>query len=297
MINRRHFTSLTALALSSCTIAAAPAKARDALPEPIAARLRAIERGGGGQLGVHIFDTATGAEFGHRADERFLMCSTFKLLAAACVLKRAELGQESLARRIVVKKSDLLPHSPVTAKRVGGTGMTLAELCHATITTSDNAAGNLILAADGGPAAVTAFVRTLGDAVTRLDRYEPALNDHDGDLDTTSPRAMVHSLRQLLLGDALSPASRDQLQQWMRATVTGGARLKAGLPAGWEIGDKTGTGDDTSADIAVVWPPGRAPLLVAAYLSRSAASSAVRDAALAQVGALLPPIASGAVPR
>lgn len=282
------------LALGSRTVAATPAKARPAPPEAlrqhIAERLRAIERAGRGELGVYILDTASGAEFGHRADERFRMCSTFKLLASALVLKRVDLGQESLARRIVVKKSDLLPHSPVTEKRLGGVGMTLAELCEATITTSDNAAGNLILASDGGPPGVTAFMRSLGDNVTRLDRFEPALNHRDGELDTTSPRAMLRSLQQLTLGDALTPTSRDLLLRWMRATTTGGERLKAGLPTSWQIGDKTGTGDDTSADIGIVWPPNRAPLLVTAYLTRSRASFEARNAALAQVGRLLPAI-------
>ena len=300
-MNRRDFSALSLLALTTTAAHAAPDKAGAPSPPPspplarrIAERLVAIERASLGRLGVNILDTATGASFGHRADERFLMCSTFKLLAAALVLQRVDRGQESLDRRIVFGPGDLLPHSPVTEQHVGGAGMTLGELCAATLTTSDNAAANLILASYGGPRAFTAFARELGDTVTRLDRTEPALNTwRDAISDTTSPRAMLASLQRVALGNALSAASRDTLQRWLRANTTGKARLEAGLPAGWSIGDKTGSTDNdgfgaTTNDIAVVWPPGRAPLLVTAYLTRSSAGSEARNATLAQVGALLP---------
>lgn len=294
-MNRRDFSALTLLALTTPAVLAAPEKAGSSpRAERIAARLQAIERASRGRLGVHILDTATGASFGHRADERFLMCSTFKLLASALVLQRVDSGLESLERRIVFGRADLIENSPVTEKHVGGTGMTLGELCDATITTSDNAAANLILASYGGPSAFTAFARSLGDAVTRLDHNEPAMSVwRDAASDSTSPRAMLTSMQRVALGDALSPASRDTLQRWMRANTTGETRLKAGLPAGWVIGDKTGSGGDdghgaTTNDIAVVWPPGCAPLLVTAYLTRSRASPAARNATLAQVGALLP---------
>ena len=298
MMNRRDFSALTLLALAAPGARAAPEKAGSAAPSErhrqIAARLREIERGSLGRLGVQILDTATGATFGHRADERFLMCSTFKLLAAALVLHRVDRGQESLDRRIVFGRADLVAHSPVTEKHVGGNGLSLGELCQATITTSDNAAANLILASYGGPRAFTAFAHAIGDTVTRLDRIEPALNSWRGPIsDTTSPRAMLASLQRVALGDALKPASRDTLQRWLCANTTGETRLKAGLPAGWKIGDKTGASDGdgsggTSNDIAVVWPPNRAPLLVTAYLTRSRASFEARNAALAQVGGLLP---------
>lgn len=284
------------LPLGAGPVDATPGKVRPAAPDElqkeIAARLREIEGRSRGQLGVHILDTASCAEFGHRADARFLMCSTSKLLASALVLRRTDRGEASLDTRIVVARSDLLPHSPVTEKRVGGPGMTLAELCEATMTTSDNAAANLILASQGGPAAVTAFTRTLGDTVTRLDRNEPGLNRWHGEFDTTSPRAMRHSFQQLMLSNALTPRSRDLLRQWLRANTTGGERLKAGLPADWVVGDKTGSGDGTTNDIAVVWPPGRAPLLVGAFLTHSSASSEARNRTLADVGRLLPRIVS-----
>ena len=294
-MNRREFSALTLLALTAPAVHAAPEKAGSSpLVQQITSRLQAIEHASLGRLGVHILDTASGASFNHRADERFLMCSTFKLLASALVLQRVDRGQESLDRRIVFGPSDLVAHSPVTEKHVGGNGMTLGELCAATITTSDNAAANLILASYGGPPAFTAFVRQLGDSVTRLDHTEPEMSAwHDDFSDTTSPRAMLGSVQRVVLGDALSPASRAMLQRWLRANTTGKSRLQAGLPQGWAIGDKTGSGGDdghgaSTHDIAVAWPPTGAPLLVTAYLSRSRAPEAARKATLARVGALLP---------
>jgi beta-lactamase class A len=301
-MNRRNFTSMTLLGAGLGLTFASPANATASTGVPpdlhrdVTKRLREIERGSRGRLGVQIVDTANGAAFGHRANERFLMCSTFKLLAAALVLHRVDLGRESLGRRIAFGPADLVVHSPVTGRHAGGEGMTLAELCAATLTTSDNTAANLILASYGGPRALTAFARSLGDTVTRLDRIEPALNTwRNAVSDTTSPRAMLHGMRQVMLGEALKPASRTLLQQWLRANTTGDRRLKAGLPAGWAIGDKTGTSANGSHnDIAVVWPPNRAPLLVTAYLARSSAPVETRDATLAKVGQLLATIAASA---
>ncbi len=297
MMHRRFFSTVLLCGLAMNSAPASTEKARAvplALRNEVAQRLRKIERDARGRLGVHILDTATGAVFGQRSDERFLMCSTFKLLASAVVLHRVDQGQETLERRIVFDQADLVPYSPVTEKHVGGAGLSLAELCEATITTSDNTAANLILSSYGGPRAFNVFTRSLGDSVTRLDRIEPALNTwRDKVSDTTSPRAMLTSLQRVALANALQPASRDTLQRWLRANTTGETRLKAGLPAGWAIGDKTGASDGgnaggTSNDIAIVWPPGRAPLLVAAYLTNSSASFEARNATLAQVGRLLP---------
>ncbi|WP_298923255.1 class A beta-lactamase [uncultured Ramlibacter sp.] len=246
---------------------------------------QAIEAGVGGRLGVAVLDTATGRLEGHKLDERFPMCSTFKWLAAAHVLQRVDQGQERLDRRIRYGREVLLPHSPITEKHVDE-GMSLAGLCEATVTISDNAAGNLILQSLGGPEGLTRYARSLGDTVTRLDRTEPTLNEaRPGDpRDTTSPRAMVQLLRATMVGDALSPTSRAQLVQWMEATSTNGARLKAGLPAGWRLGSKTGTGGRGSTnDVGVYWPPGRAPIVVAVYLTQCEAPAAAREAAIAAV--------------
>jgi beta-lactamase class A len=164
--------------------------------------------------------------------------------------------------------------------------MTLAQLCEATITVSDNAAGNLILASFGGPPAVTRYARTLGDTATRLDRWETKLNDAipGNPRDTTTPRAMATALRATMVGNALSAGSRAQLVRWMEATRTNAQRLRADLPAGWRLGSKTGTGArGTTNDVGVFWPPGRAPVVVAAFLTNTTQPEATRNAALARV--------------
>lgn len=242
-----------------------------------------------GRLGVFAIDTASGQLVAYRADERFMMLSSFKLLASALVLHRVDQGPELLARRVVYGPSDLVTYLPVTEQHVDGSGMTLGALCHATLTTSDNTAANLILDSYGGPAALTAFARQLGDSVTRLDRREPALNvpTAQSALDTTSPCAIATTLQQLALGPALTLASRQQLQQWLLANTTGGQRLKAALPPGWRCGDKTGPNATDSNDIGLLRPPTRPPWMVTAYLADSRATPAVRDRTLAQVGQLV----------
>ena len=271
----------SALALPARLTRAAPARAGSA------PRLAALDEKHGGRLGVSILDTASGRRSGHRGGERFLMCSTFKLLAVAAVLARVDAGREQLDRRIVFDRRALLAYAPVTSLRLGAPGMSVAELCGAAITVSDNTAANLLLASMGGPAAVTAFVRGLGDAVTRLDRIEPELNvGGPGDLrDTTTPDAMLATMQTLLLGTALSTPSRDRLVGWLRACSTGTDQLRAGLPAGWSAGDKTGSGSHGETnDVAIVWPPRRRPLLVTAYYAGSPAAVAERHAVLAEVG-------------
>jgi beta-lactamase class A len=255
----------------------------------IEAQLAAIETRVAGRLGVSILDTHSGFAAGYRENERFPMCSTFKALAAAAVLARVDQQLDDLSRRIVFSREDLVPYSPETGKHTGGKGMTLSGLCEAAVTLSDNTAGNLLLASIGGPAGLTAFARRLGDTVTRLDRNEPTLNEAlPGDpRDTTSPAAMRATLRTLSLGNRLSPSSRDRWLAWLEANQTGGERIRAGLPKGWRVGDKTGTGErGTTNDIAIVWPPGRGPIIVTAYLTAATAAAAQRNAALAEVGRL-----------
>lgn len=253
------------------------------------AAFRQLEVRAQGRLGVHFIDTASGDIYGYRSDERFMMLSSFKMLACAHVLYRVDRHQESLQRRIRYGRNDLVPWSPITEKHVGGEGLSLARLCEATMTVSDNTAANLILDSFGGPQALTAFVRGMGDELTRLDRYEPALNvpGADPQLDTSTPHAMTENLNHLLLGDRLSQKSRQLLRQWMLANTTGEKRLKAGLPPSWKIGDKTGSNATDSNDIGVVYAPGRAPILIAAYLSGSALDSAGRDGILAEVARLI----------
>ncbi|AEK61210.1 class A beta-lactamase [Collimonas fungivorans] len=301
-MKRRQFAgnlgaALGALVLGSYTQkswASAAAAAKPAA-DPVAGQLRQIEAKSGGRLGVAILDTVTGQSHSYRGDERFPMCSTFKLLAAGLTLHRVDQGREQLARRIRFEKADLVPYSPATEKHAGGDGMSVAELCEATLTLSDNTAANLLLHSFGGPPQLTAYLRSLGDKVTRLDRIEPDLNQATpGDpRDTTSPSAMLSTMQQLLLGNALSADSRKQLTTWLLANKTGDKRLRALLPAGWRVGDKTGSGAYGSTnDIGMLFPPGRAPLLVAAYLTGTKASEATRNATLAEVGRLAASLAA-----
>jgi beta-lactamase class A len=281
MIDRREFALGAGAALAMVGAGAA----QPASPGALEAAFRRIEAESGGRLGVMLIDTKDGSRAGYRADERFPMCSTFKLLAGAAVLARVDAGKEKLDRRIRYDAKDLVTYSPVTEKHVA-TGMTLAQLCEAAITLSDNTAGNLLLANLSGPQGFTAFVRTLGDEVTRLDRIETALNEGTpGDpRDTTSPSAMAADIRALVLGDALSEASRGQLRRWLLDNKTGDTRLRAGVPAGWIVGDKTGTGGQGSNnDVGVIWPPGREPLIVTAYLTESPGPAERRNAAIAAV--------------
>ena len=248
--------------------AGAPRAKQVSAASPVA-RLMALERAHGGRLGVAILDSANGRRVNHRGEQRFALCSTFKLLAAGLVLARADRGGERLDRRIVFAGGDLVPYSPVTGTRTGQPGMTLSELCEAAVVASDNTAGNLLLSSFGGPQALTAFARDLGDRATRLDRTEPALNENlpDDPRDTTTPASMLAGLQALLLDDALRADSRARLLRWMAASTTGARRLRAGVPAGWQVAGKTGTGmRGATNEIALLRPPrGRAPLLVAAY--------------------------------
>lgn len=269
---------------------ASASSARKPSENTIEQDLQRIETESGGRLGVCILDTATGRRTGHRADERFPMCSTFKWLAAALVLQRIDAGQETLERTLAIERSAILPHSPLTEPKVGSR-MTMGALCEAAITQSDNAAANLMLGSFGGPGTLTAYLRSLGDPTTRLDRNEPTLNEATpGDpRDTTTPAAMLDLLQTLLLGDALKAASRDRLRDWLLANRTGDDRLRARLPGGWLVGDKTGGGAfGTNNDVAIVWPPKRPPLLVTAYLTQTKAPMGQSNGTLAAVGALLP---------
>ena len=252
--------------------------------------LAGLESRHGGRLGVFALDTGNGERLAHRADERFPMCSTFKMLLVAAVLARVDAGGERLDRRVAYHKTDLLPYAPITRANLGVGSMTVRALCAAAIEFSDNTAANLLLAALGGPERVTIYARSLGDTMTRLDRNEPALNSAEpGDeRDTTTPAAMATTLRKLSIGSALSPSSRRALQAWLLGCRTGVDSLRAGVPAFWRVGDKTGSGAHATVnDIAVFYPPRRAPIFVTAYYTGSSASSDPRDEVLADVGRIV----------
>jgi beta-lactamase class A len=247
-----------------------------------ATRIAAIET----RIGVAALDTSNSKRVDYRPEERFPMCSTFKFLAAAAVLKRVDDKQEKLERFVSYDAKDILEYAPVTKEHLKDGGMTLGALCAAAIEQSDNTAGNLLLNAIGGPAGVTNFVRALGDQVTRLDRIEPELNSAiPGDeRDTTTPAAISSDMQRLLLGHALSEASRRKLDDWLQRNETGGSMIRAGVPKTWSVGDKTGRGaNGATNDIAIMRPPGRAPILLAIYSVGSTATANDRAAAIAEV--------------
>ena len=242
-------------------------------------------------MGVAVLYTSSGARLDNRANELFPMCSTFKFLAAAAVLRAVDAGTLRLTQRISYGDSDLLAYAPVTRAHIGDGDMLLGDLCAAAIEVSDNTAANLLLRELGGPQELTRFVRTLGDRTTRLDRNEPSLNSAiPGDArDTTTPHAMLISMQAVLLGNILSEPSRAQLETWLANCKTGVNKVRAGVPPGWRVGDKTGNGDNaTSNTIAILRPPERPPLLVAVYCtgSRTAAAKDL-EAAQADVGRLV----------
>ncbi|MYQ72480.1 Exo family class A beta-lactamase [Streptomyces sp. SID4934] len=245
-------------------------------------RLAGLERASGARLGVYAYDTGSGRTVAYRADELFPMCSVFKTLSSAAVLRDLDRNGEFLSRRIFYTQDDVeqADGAPETGKPENlANGMTVEELCEVSITASDNCAANLMLRELGGPAAVTRFVRSLGDRVTRLDRWEPELNSAEPGrvTDTTSPRAITRTYGRLVLGDALDPRDRRLLTSWLLANTTSGDRFRAGLPDDWTLGDKTGAGRyGTNNDAGVTWPPGRAPIVLT-VLTAKTEQDAVRD--------------------
>lgn len=256
--------------------------------DPVAAQFDALEQRSGGRLGVAALDTATGKRVAHRAGERFPMCSTFKILAVGKLLTRVDRGQEHLDRIVPYSKADLVTYSPISEKHTGA-GLPLAALCDAALRYSDNTAANLLLKAIGGPPAVTAFARSLGDRTTRLDRWETALNESlPGDpRDTTTPDEMLADLRKIALGTVLAQKSRDLLIGWMLRNTTGDDRIRAGVPQDWKVADKTGSGErGTAGDVGIVWPPHRAPLLMVIYVA-AVKSDAERNPVIAGAAKLV----------
>lgn len=249
-------------------------------------KIAALELKGGGRLGVAVVGINGKQLLAYRADERFAMCSTFKTLLGAAILARVDAGQESLARKIAYTKSDLLEYAPITRGKLGAGSMTIAELNAASIEHSDNTAANLLLNTVGGPKGLTAYLRSIGDTVSRLDRTEPTLNTNiPNDLrDTSTPQAMATTLRKLLMEDHLSPASKEQLKRWLFSSVTGTTKLRAGLDKDWIVGDKTGSGENgASNDVAIVYPRGLPPFVIAVYYTGSKASSAQKSAVIAEI--------------
>lgn len=300
MFARRDFliASTAATALAALPAAALPSTRRfDA-----ATRLGVLEVGQA-RLGACFLDTVTGEVSGHRMEERFALCSTFKLALAAACLREADHGRIDLDEVIAYSEADLLPCAPVTRTNLAKGGMSVAELAQAAQEMSDGVAANLLVRRLGGPAALTARIREMGDTVTRLDRYEPELGlVLSADLrDTTSPLAMAQLVGRITTGDILQRGSRARLLQWMENTNTGPGRLRAGLPAAWRTGNKTGTGraqgtTNKCNDVAVTFPPDAGPIIISAYFDSgeyTERTEARHEAVLAEVGRIAAQWAAG----
>lgn len=252
--------------------------------------LKIYERDTGGRIGLYAENLKTGAKIAWRADERFVMCSTFKASLAACVLARIDRGDDKPDQMIPYAAADLLDYAPVAKQNLSKGAMSVADMCKAIVELSDNTCANLLLARVGGPAALTEFWRKTGDTVSRLDHNEPELNRSPpgNPQDTTTPAAMAGNIRRFVLGDVLSPASRAQLTDWMVNCKTGANRLRAGLPKTWTVGDKTGNnGKDAAGDIAVVWPKPGTPVLIAAYTQGGAPTAPQIEAVFTAIGRMV----------
>ena len=254
------------------------------------AAIEGYERTIGGRIGVFAQNIATGATTVWRAEERFAMCSTFKASLAACVLARVDRGEDALDRVVSYGQADMLDYAPVAKASLAKGQLTVGEMCRGAVELSDNTCANLLLARVGGPSALTAFWRATGDDTTRLDHNEPQLNrtQPPDTQDTTTPAAMAGNLRRFVLGDVLSPGSREQLARWLRDCQTGLEMLRAGLPHGWTIGDKTGNnGKDALGDIAVAWPQAARPVVICVYTQGGSADAAQLKSLFADIGRIV----------
>lgn len=289
MLSRRNLTKLiSGLFVSAGTYSLHSTVV--AQTDPILARAVQVEGRLNARLGFSAIDLNSGRRWSYHEDQRFPMCSTFKFVAAAAFLEKVDRGDDSLSRRIILEESDLVSYSPLTETRVGSEGLTMAEICAAALTLSDNTAGNTLLKALGGPAGLTEFARQVGDNTFRLDRWETDLNEAlIGDpRDTTSPAAMVATMEKLLFGNLLSQDSKQQLRTWMINNKTGDAKLRAGFPGAWTTGDKTGGGSNgTMADIAFTMTEANAPLLIAVYMTETKATFDDRNAGISDIGRAL----------
>ncbi|VVT21361.1 Beta-lactamase [Roseovarius sp. EC-HK134] len=250
----------------------------------LAATIDRIEQELDARVGVVIRESGSDWIVSHRAEERFLMASTFKTMLCGAVLHRVDEGDLDLEERIAIEAAEVLEYAPVTEKMVGET-MSVGELCHAALDMSDNAATNLLIDRIEGPQSVTAFLREIGDPVSRLDRREPDVNTFapDDPRDTTTPEAMVSTMVTLLTGDALSPQSRAQLVDWMSDGGVTGALIRASTPAGWHVADRSGSGNFNRNIVAMVTPPDREPYFIAIFLSDADADFNTRNGAVIEL--------------
>ncbi|HEX8956580.1 MAG TPA: class A beta-lactamase, partial [Burkholderiaceae bacterium] len=281
-MSRRKLLAGIALAPAAALLTPPSLAASDNTQAAIS-QLNRLETKNDGRIGLVLLDAQGAILLQHRAEERFPMCSTFKMMLTACVLQRSASDAALMARHIDFDKHVLMYNSPVTEQHVGR-GMNVQELCIAAMEHSDNAAANLLLAQIGGPGAVTAYARGLGDPDFYLVNEEGHLASGapEEKNDTTTPHAMARSLHRLALGDGLPAAQRELLLEWMRANKTGSKRIRAAVPAGWLVGDKTGGGDYGSTnDIAVLERPGKPPLVLSIYFTQHRKDAPLRDEVVA----------------
>jgi len=275
-INRRTFLA------AASSLVLSPSFAEEGPPV-----LAAYERETGGRIGLFAENLASGTKMAWRAEERFVMCSTFKASLAAFVLARIDRGEDRLEDMVAYGAQDLLDYAPVAKQNLAAGAMSVSDMCKAIVELSDNTCANLLLARSGGPAALTAFWRSTGDTVSRLDHNEPELNrSPPGDPhDTTTPAAMAGNLRRFVLAEVLSTRSRQHLTDWLVGCKTGNNRLRGGLPKEWKIGDKTGNnGKDASGDIAIAWPNAGGPILVCVYTQGGSPTARQIESVFAEIG-------------
>ncbi len=291
MLPRRHVLAaapLGFLTLMGCK--AGKAKAVDPISD-FAAGMAKIRQRQGGRIGVSAISAEGKKTVGMSSDERFATCSTFKWLLATAILQGVDQGKLSLKRQIAYTQADLLAYAPVTTKHLEAEGqLSVGDLCAAAVQQSDNTAANLLYPLVGGPAGLTRFIQTLGDSLTRLDRIEPDLNSNiAGDpRDTTTPAAMAGLLKTVFTGTVLKPASLKILTDWMKGATTGAGMIRAGVPEGWAVAEKTGRGANGAAnDVAVLWPPKSGPIFLAIYTSESKLGFSENNQVIADVTQLV----------
>ena len=252
-------------------------------------QLAALEQQHQGRIGVALYHPDTGLSYGYRAEERFPFASTFKALLAAAVLQRSEFDPQWLQRVVHYRVDDLLSYAPITRPHLAR-GMSREALAIASVQYSDNTAANLLLEALGGLSEFNRFVAALGDQKFRLDRQEPDLNSAlpGDDRDTTTPAAMAKTLSRLTLGNGLAAPQQARFNAWLKGNTTGDAAIRAGVPTGWLVGDKTGGGGyGTTNDIAVLWPTQGAPMVLALYFTQSTPDAKPQQAVLAEATRLV----------
>ncbi|MGH1352943.1 MAG: class A beta-lactamase [Methyloligellaceae bacterium] len=258
--------------------------------EPILKKIKEVEqRLGGARIGMATYDLETGKRLQYNADQLFPLSSTFKVFLCGAILGKVDKGKEKLSRTVRYSREQIVSYSPVTKDNIPN-GMTVGELCHSTVTMSDNTAANLLMETIGGPGGLTDFMKDLGDKITRIDRWETELNQGKPEdvRDTTTPNAALTSLHKLLFGKILSERSKQQLATWMIQDQVAASLFRKNLPEGWKIGDKTGAGGYGSRSIiAVIWPPKRKPVIATLYITGNKASFKERNMAIADIGQAL----------